>query len=57
MRNLTFDDGYVEDSEGEGDMIVGPPALRNAVGGLPPPPQLPLPVRAMDTTGAPLHLF
>ena len=52
MPNLTFGDGYVEDSEGEGDMMLDPRRMHNVVGGLPPPPQLPPPIRAMDETGA-----
>ena len=51
MRNTTFDDGYVEDSEGEGDMMMDYPVPRKAVGGLPPPPPLPAPGRTADNTG------
>ena len=51
MRNTTFDDGYVEDSEGEGDMMMDYPVPRKPVGGLPPPPPLPAPGRTVDNTG------
>ncbi|KAI0714301.1 hypothetical protein C8T65DRAFT_644643 [Cerioporus squamosus] len=50
---MAYDDGYVEDSEGEESMSLDPRlAARNLGAGLPPPPRLPLPGRAANTTAS-----
>ena len=53
MAGMHYDDGYVEDSEGEEDSIAfdAVPMHRNPVPGLPPPPRLPPLRNAADETG------
>lgn len=52
MAGMAYDDGYVEDSEGEESMVLEPRlAARNPQPGLPPPPQLQLPGGAANDTG------